>query len=386
MLDCMTGTLDLQAQAAFIPQLIKVHQGDQTLFLAVGEKGHAQFFDVALNPIQLVIDLSQYFRAQVSVVSAEFASSSNNNSGSNNPNVNTVTVRFHGGPIAVIKLEAGVLSSGSLGPLQITAEYLKQRQFRPAIMLLNRLDWNTQSTLIMTCLGTIFTRLMRAKYSPEIEVCLEMCLGLFYSPNKSISEEVIDECSEQIHDLSRKFFHFLLRHRQLAKAFQLAVDINDYDLFMDVYHSANNTFNAADLASAALIKARCVFFEEEQQQQQHQQQQQEAEEEQPAEVIPHLPSPMQLFSTATVDKPAAAATGDKGDPVTLNATYAKTTSAKNIQTTEFVPATDQQQQQQQQQQQRHDLRYDSIVSLPKLHLNAEAENVDDIKVVHFGLV
>ena len=61
-----------------------------------------------------------------------------------------------------------------------------------------------------------------------------------------------------MHDLSRKFFHKLLRHGQVTKAFRLAVDINDYDLFMDLHHlAAKNEMH--DLAEASLIKAHSVF-------------------------------------------------------------------------------------------------------------------------------
>ena len=37
----------------------------------------------------------------------------------------------------------------------------------------------------------------------------------------------------------------------------MAVDVNDYDLFMDIHHAAVRR-NAADLAHAALIKVRFV--------------------------------------------------------------------------------------------------------------------------------
>ena len=42
------------------------------------------------------------------------------------------------------------------------------------------------------------------------------------------------------------------------KGFQLAVDINDYDLFMDIHHAAVRR-NVPDLAHAALIKARTAY-------------------------------------------------------------------------------------------------------------------------------
>ena len=56
-------------------------------------------------------------------------------------------------------------------------------------------------------------------------------------------------------DLTRRFFFYLVRHDQLVKSFQLAVDVNDYDLFMDVHHAAVRR-NVQDLAHAALIKVR----------------------------------------------------------------------------------------------------------------------------------
>ena len=56
-------------------------------------------------------------------------------------------------------------------------------------------------------------------------------------------------------DLTRRFFHYLVRHHQLVKGFQLAVDINDYDLFLDIHHAAVRR-NVPDLAHAALIKVR----------------------------------------------------------------------------------------------------------------------------------
>ena len=72
--------------------------------------------------------------------------------------------------------------------------------------------------------------------------------------------QTLDEFSDQIHDLTRKFFPHLLRHNQMAKSFQLAVDINDYDLFMDLYHSSKR-FGYHDLADASLVKARSIFFD-----------------------------------------------------------------------------------------------------------------------------
>ena len=103
---------------------------------------------------------------------------------------------------------------------------------------------------------------LKSVLNARIEICL-IC-------------QTVDEYSEQMHDLSRKFFHELLRHHRFTKAFRLAVDLNDYDLFMDIHHAANRLRRKrqndtdttpddvedaeidglADLAQAALIKVR----------------------------------------------------------------------------------------------------------------------------------
>ena len=70
---------------------------------------------------------------------------------------------------------------------------------------------------------------------------------------RPIDVQVRAEYSETVGDLTRRFFHYLVRHQQLVKGFQLAVDVDEYDLFMDIHHAAVRR-NVPDLAHAALIK------------------------------------------------------------------------------------------------------------------------------------
>ena len=338
--DCDSESVGRSIAASFAAKAIAVHN-DEAVLIIVGERGSMQCFDVALNPLafhfdgasSVVLDLSRYFRAQMSVKSAQMKR-------------NAFCVRFHAGPIIVGKLASGVLNSVSaLGPSQICASHLRDCRFREAILLIGRLDWASKAQTVLYCLSTTFNKLLRTTpYSAETETLLEMCLGLFYVPAKPIPEDIGEEFSEQIHDLSRKFFHYLLRHERQVKAFQLAVDIDDYDLFMDVYHSANAR-NMPDLASAALIKAKSAFLKE----------QDEMDAEPTTEVRraeEELPMPMQLFSVA-VDSPERPATPPKKE----DESHREPQQAK----------------------------YDSIVSLPHLtHLADLAD--DDIKVVHFGVV
>ena len=80
--DAIHHSLDCQTKCSFYPSLIRVHP-DQALIVTASEKGLLQCFDIALNPIKLtfsheeslgsaILDLSQYFRPQMSLVDASF--------------------------------------------------------------------------------------------------------------------------------------------------------------------------------------------------------------------------------------------------------------------------------------------------------------------------
>ena len=69
----MENKVENQVKAGFIPHSLIPHP-DGALFLALGEKGLVQCFDIALSPLRLsfsneeqvtgnVLDLSQYFRS-----------------------------------------------------------------------------------------------------------------------------------------------------------------------------------------------------------------------------------------------------------------------------------------------------------------------------------
>lgn len=91
----------------------------------------------------------------------------------------------------LVRISGGVFSSGALGPPQLTAQYLKYAQYHQVLLLLNQLDWATQGQVILTCLNTMFNKLLRVHpFNRETESLMEMCLGLFYAPNKPIGEDV----------------------------------------------------------------------------------------------------------------------------------------------------------------------------------------------------
>lgn len=111
--------------------------------------------------------------------------------------------------------------------------------------------------------------------------------------------------------LCRRFFHYLVRHHQLVKGFQLAVDINDYDLYLDIHHAAVRR-NVPDLAHAALIKARAAYSSV------------GSSGGSRCNSRQSIPTPIHMFSTPdTFLQPVK------------SATFLKTTSAKKIHTHDF---------------------------------------------------
>ena len=97
---------------------------------------------------------------------------------------------IQGGPVLMLRINGGVYGSGKLGPAQFTAEYLKIGQYHSVLLLLNELDWISQGTTILSCLNTVFNKLLKLEFSRDTEALLEMCLGLFYAPGKPIPDEV----------------------------------------------------------------------------------------------------------------------------------------------------------------------------------------------------
>ena len=209
-------------------------------------------------------------------------------------------------------------------------QYLKYNLYHQVLLFLSQLSWLYCGQTVLMCLTTAFNAFLKLPFTREKECLLEMCLGLFHAPAKPLSEEVREEYSDNIRDLTRlvnqqgreeqyiyrtslyrRFFHYLVRHHQLVKGFQLAVDINDYDLYLDIHHAAVRR-NVPDLAHAALIKARAAYSAV------------ESEGGSRCNSSQSIPTPIHMFTTA-----------DNFLHPVKSATFLKTTSAKKINTHEF---------------------------------------------------
>uniref|UniRef100_A0A8C2XN35 Uncharacterized protein n=1 Tax=Cyclopterus lumpus TaxID=8103 RepID=A0A8C2XN35_CYCLU len=94
------------------------------------------------------------------------------------------------------------------------------------------MDWSIMGDECYRGLTAVTNHLLRLQLDAGREAQLEAALGVFYAPPVPLSDVVILEYREPISKCARRFFHHLLRHQRLEKAFLLAVDLGARDLFM----------------------------------------------------------------------------------------------------------------------------------------------------------
>ncbi|KAL1139444.1 hypothetical protein AAG570_006428, partial [Ranatra chinensis] len=163
------------------------------------------------------------------------------------------------GPLAVVKLLGGGGCTKDLQYSGLTADvlvsqYLSVNNIDRAIKLLLTLNWDHDGDIVLSSLQSIMNYLLRLPLNPEREAYLEKALGSYHASKCPISRASQVEFSDPVHDLSRKFFHHLLRYQVFEKAFRLAIDLGDYDLFMDIHNYCKRIGNT-EMAIAALEKA-----------------------------------------------------------------------------------------------------------------------------------
>uniref|UniRef100_A0A3Q3WKU1 Uncharacterized protein n=1 Tax=Mola mola TaxID=94237 RepID=A0A3Q3WKU1_MOLML len=153
---------------------------------------------------------------------------------------------FHGGPLAALRfrLDHGVL-------LQ---QRLRCGQVREALGILEAMDWSIMGDECYRGLSSVTNHLLRIELNAQREAQLEVALAVFYAPPAPHSDVVILEYREPISKYARRFFHHLLRHQRFEKAFLLAVDLEDRDLFMDLHFVASDKGEVV-LADVAKRKA-----------------------------------------------------------------------------------------------------------------------------------
>lgn len=137
-------------------------------------------------------------------------------------------------------------------------QYLKLDNVQKAINVLLCLNWDVYGVMLMMSLHKIANYIFKQPFKQEREIQLQKALGSFFVPVKPLCLETKSEFGDQVKDIARKFFQYLLRHRSFEKAFTLAIDIDDEDLFMDLTNCAKEN-GCIELAHDSYQKAEQIF-------------------------------------------------------------------------------------------------------------------------------
>lgn len=275
LLCCIDGSVTLHDQArgtnnsikaTFIPTLASWHS-DGVVFTVSNERGQFQHFDISLSCLRSqilsedatpanILDLSSYFRSQPPLLRMEWSKATNSLPGPESYGYGDALflLLFERGPLGIIKFIEGNSLSGDV----LVRRHLNLSQVERATSLLLAMNWDTHPQACMHSLNHILNYLFKLPLTPEREDLIQNALGSFHIPIRPISQTVQDEYGEEVRDLTRRFFHHLLRHRLFEKAFRLAIDLNDHDLFMDIHFYALIT-NDTEMATAAKDKAEHIL-------------------------------------------------------------------------------------------------------------------------------
>ena len=138
-------------------------------------------------------------------------------------------------PIVLLHFPFGVFGQGALA---LVKEHVRRERYQEAIRVLYTINWNISPAMAYSALTTIIDALIVQPLNYNRETQLEGALAAFYAPTRTLSDLVVIEYRDHVLRYARRFFHHLLRHRRLQKAFLLANDIGAQDLFLDVHHMA----------------------------------------------------------------------------------------------------------------------------------------------------
>uniref|UniRef100_A0A671TYC8 WD repeat containing planar cell polarity effector n=1 Tax=Sparus aurata TaxID=8175 RepID=A0A671TYC8_SPAAU len=230
--------VSLLASCPFTPSLLTWHPAG-ALVMVGGGQGELMCFDVGLIPVSMALvaeeiasaatlRLAQHLRCSGGLEGLWWGTSLE----SGPEGTDILMLAFHGGPLAALRFRLGALTGGQMGPGELLQQRLRCGQVREALGILEAMDWSIMGDECYRGLSSVTNHLLRLELNAEREAQLEAALGVFYAPPAPLSDMVILEYREPISKYARRFFHHLLRHQRFEKAFLLAVDLEDRDLFM----------------------------------------------------------------------------------------------------------------------------------------------------------
>ncbi|XP_077351703.1 WD repeat-containing and planar cell polarity effector protein fritz homolog [Festucalex cinctus] len=247
------------------PTLLAWHPaGGLAVAAVVAEEGELMCLDLGLAPVKVALvaeevtpastlRLARHMRCPGALRRLQWAAGPEEGADL----ADTMLLVFSGGLLAALKLQLGVLSEVQLGPLQLLQQRLRASQVQEALGVLEAMDWSSAADQCWQGLSAIVNHLLRLPLDARTEEQLEATLATFYTPPTPLPKNVMADYKEQVHKYARRFFHHLVRHERLEKAFLLAVDLQAKDLFMDLHYVAGDKGELV-LAEVAKRKAHQV--------------------------------------------------------------------------------------------------------------------------------
>uniref|UniRef100_A0A671L7F9 WD repeat containing planar cell polarity effector n=1 Tax=Sinocyclocheilus anshuiensis TaxID=1608454 RepID=A0A671L7F9_9TELE len=260
--DCSVVLFDPQsghsqwASCSMVPVVLAWHPSGALLMVG-GSQGELQCFDMGLSPLPLrlvseeptpdsigpSLQLSCHIKTSEGLEGIQWAYCPISHGNEGLEANDLLLLRFHGGPLAALRLRLGVFSGAQLGPGDLIQHRLHCEEVDAALGILGNMDWAMMGAECYRSLISITDHLLRKPLDQQTEGQLEAALGMFYAPCRPLSNTVILEYRDPISRYARRFFHHLLRHQRFEKAFLLAVDIGARDLFMVSMHFQTCTNN-----------------------------------------------------------------------------------------------------------------------------------------------
>lgn len=274
--DLVKQTSRFLPKIEIIPTKCSWH-ADSSLIMVGNDTAQFQCFDIALQPIanQLIsevvtpvnlLDLSHYFAAKPTLLDMSF---------SRKPEVHNfpfpfaqsdcfLLLVFDNGPVACLRFVCGAGMAGDIHNSGLTADvildrYLSMNHLEKAVNLLQALNWETYGAMCLLSLHKIANYVFVQKELKRSR--LELLTKALTTFTDALSEETKDEFSDQVYDIKRRFFFFLLRNNLYHESFDVAMDIEDYDLFMDLFHATRTTPELLELSHEAYAQAEQLFDE-----------------------------------------------------------------------------------------------------------------------------
>ena len=125
-----------------------------------------------------MLDLTGYFRTPHSLRGGCWAAPPSPSCQDTSLAQHLFLLRWQGGPLALLRLNAGVYTGGRMGPLQLVAQYLKLHLYHqvlpspaspPAqvLLFLSQLSWTHSGHILILCLATAFNAFIKLPYTKE---------------------------------------------------------------------------------------------------------------------------------------------------------------------------------------------------------------------------